>query len=146
MCSCRRSRNRRGHAVNSTTNDVGAAPTATSIKGAVQSIAVGSAGEIAARIASFDDGTIAGSYLAVRQVTPAITSKPAVVAATNTADRCLSLDRHTTFEIGCGLCAQIVITVAKNVAAEVLRDAGGNEVGTRADVRTTSFAAARRRE
>eukprot|EP00904_Undaria_pinnatifida_P009576 jgi/Undpi1/5749/HiC_scaffold_2.g01023.m1 len=92
------------------------APTAVSMKGTVPAVVVASTGEIGAPIVPFDDGTTTASYLAVRQATPAVTSKTAAVivttaAATTTAGSYPSLDRDTTDGTGCDQRARIVIAV-----------------------------------
>lgn len=87
------------------------------MKGTVPAVVVASTGEIGAPIVPFDDGTTTASYLAVRQATPAVTSKTAAVivttaAATTTAGSYPSLDRDTTDGTGCDQRARIVIAVS----------------------------------
>ena len=132
-----------------------AGPAATFIKGVVPINSGASISHIDALIALFDESVTPANYLTVRQATPAVTAKPvATAAAAATAvgatNSCPPLDSATTLDTKCGPCTRIVIAdsgqddavgTTKAVTADVCKNAGGKEFGTRADVRTASVAA-----
>ena len=125
------------------------------MKGAIPIISAASTSHIGARIALFNDSATPANYLTARQATPAVTAKPvATAAAAATAvgatNSCPPLDSATTLDTKCGPCTRIVIAdsgqddavgTTKAVTADVCKNAGGKEFGTRADVRTASVAA-----
>ena len=140
---------------NSVADGVRAGSAAAFIKGVVPIISVASTSHIGARIDPFDDSATPAHYLTVPQATPVVTPKTVAIAAAAAAavgatNSCPLLDSVTTFDTGWGPCARIVIAdsgqddavgAAKAVTADVCKNVGGEEFGTRTDVRTASVAA-----